>query len=55
VEYDTDAANPWVPHPVSAASLSRLLVDVGFTRIQKLGSRRSRYQRAALYAAVGER
>jgi trans-aconitate methyltransferase len=27
----------------------------GFPRVQKLGSRRSRYQRAALYAALCER
>jgi trans-aconitate methyltransferase len=55
VEYDTDAANPWVPHPVSLASFSRLADDIGFRRVQKLGSRRSRYQRAALYAALCER
>jgi SAM-dependent methyltransferase len=55
VEYDTDAANPWVPHPVSLARLSRLAGDVGLGRVQKLGSRRSRYHRAALYAALCER
>lgn len=52
VEYDTDMANPWVPHPVSLTSLLRLARDVGFRRVQKLSSRRSRYQRAALYAAL---
>ena len=55
VEYDTDIANPWVPNPVSLALLSRLASDAGFQRVQKLGSRRSRYQRAALYAALCER
>jgi SAM-dependent methyltransferase len=55
VEYDTDIANPWLPYPVSLASLSRVAGDAGFQRVQKLGSRRSRYQRAALYAAVCER
>jgi SAM-dependent methyltransferase len=55
VEYDTDTANPWVPHPVSLASLSRLAGEVGFRRVQKLGSRRSRYQRAPMYAALCER
>lgn len=55
VEYDTDSSNPWVPHPISLASLSRLVGDVGFHRVQKLGSRRSRYQRAPLYAALCER
>lgn len=55
VEYDTDIANPWVPYPVSLALLSRLAATAGFPRVQKLGSRRSRYQRAALYAAFCER
>ncbi len=55
VEYDTEIANPWVPHPVSFALLSRLAGDVGFRRAQKLGSRRSRYQRAPMYAALCER
>jgi trans-aconitate methyltransferase len=55
VEYDTDAANQWVPYPVSLISLSGLANAVGFRRVQKLGSRRSRYQRAALYAALCER
>ena len=55
VEYDTEIANPWVPHPVSFALLSRLASDVGFRRAQKLGSRRSRYQRAPMYAALCER
>jgi trans-aconitate methyltransferase len=55
VEYDTDTANPWVPHPVSLVSLSRLMSEIGFRRVQKLGSRRSRYQRAAMYAALCER
>jgi trans-aconitate methyltransferase len=54
VEYDTDAPNPWVPQPVSLTSLSQLAVTAGFRRVQKLGSRRSRYQRAALYAALCE-
>jgi SAM-dependent methyltransferase len=55
VEYDTDTANPWVPYPVSLASLSRLASDIGFRRVLKLGSRRSRYHRAPLYAALCER
>ena len=55
VEYDTDIANPWVPYPVSLALLSRLAGEAGLPRVQKLGSRRSRYQRAVLYAALCER
>ena len=54
VEYDTDASNPWVPYPVGFASLSRLFSSVGF-RTERLSSRRSRYQRAPLYSALGSR
>jgi hypothetical protein len=32
-----------------------LLAATGFRRVRTLGSRRSRYQRAPLYAAVAER
>jgi trans-aconitate methyltransferase len=55
VEYDTDIANPWVPYPVSLALLSRLAGEAGFQGVQKLGSRPSRYHRAALYATLCER
>ena len=49
VEYDTNAANPWVPYPVSRTRLAELFNGYSFT---KLGSRRSRYQRAPLYAEL---
>jgi SAM-dependent methyltransferase len=52
VEYDTDSGNRWVPYPVSAATLSSTFAAVGFDRCQLLGTRRSTYQRARLYAAL---
>jgi trans-aconitate methyltransferase len=55
VEYDTDVSNPWVPYPASFGSLSRRFASVGFERVERLSSRRSRYQRASLYSAVAWR
>ena len=52
VEYDTNRSNTWVPYPVSYASLERLFGPAGYSSIQLLGTRRSIYQRARLYAAL---
>ena len=52
VEYDTDRANPWVPYPVSVVSLERMFASVGYSAIEMLGTRRSIYQRARIYAAL---
>lgn len=49
VEYDTDAASPWVPYPVSRRRLAALFEGYPVTY---LGRRPSRYQRAELYAAL---
>ena len=54
VEYDTDRANRWVPYPVGKAALGRLFGMAGYGRIEMLGSRRSVYNRAPLYAALME-
>ena len=51
VEYDTNAANRWVPYPVSQARLSTLFPSAGYS-IKTLRSRPSVYQRASLYAAA---
>jgi ubiquinone/menaquinone biosynthesis C-methylase UbiE len=52
VEYDTDAANPWVPYPLSFASLKRLFTEAGFVAIERLQERPSIYRRAVMYAAL---
>jgi SAM-dependent methyltransferase len=52
VEYDTDEANRWVPHPLSARALDSLFSGEGYPPIQVLGSRQSIYQRARMYAAL---
>lgn len=51
VEYDTDAANPWVPYPLSRSSLASLFAGAGYPHLEPLGSRPSLYGRARLYAA----
>lgn len=52
VEYDTDAANRWVPYPVSRARLTTLFTAAGYSSITFLGSRPSVFRRAALYGAL---
>lgn len=55
VEYDTDTSNPWVPYPVSYASLKPLFETAGFTSITWLRERPSVYGRAKMYAAYIKR
>jgi ubiquinone/menaquinone biosynthesis C-methylase UbiE len=52
VEYDTDQANAWVPHPIGRSALAELFVALGYESITPLGSRPSAYRRAELYAAM---
>jgi hypothetical protein len=51
VEYDTERGNRWVPYPISRARLPALFEQAGFASVKFLGTRRSLYQRAPLYAA----
>ena len=51
VEYDTDEPNPWIPHPVSRRTLTRLGDEAGFGSVRILGARPSVYRRAPIYAA----
>jgi trans-aconitate methyltransferase len=52
VEYDTNEANRWVPHPVPQNKLIALFAATGHSSIRMLRSRPSVYRRAALYAAL---
>jgi SAM-dependent methyltransferase len=54
VEYDTDRANRWVPYPLSRSAVTKLLAGAGYLSIAVIGSRRSRYQRAGMYAVLAE-
>ena len=53
VEYDTTFANPWVPFPIDRTRLAALFADIG--AVTMLGTRRSTFRRATLYAAVVSR
>lgn len=55
VEYDTEEASRWVPHPLSQARLLDLFGTAGYSSIRILGARPSVYRRAALYAALATR
>src|SRR3954462_2698537 len=55
VEYDTDAANRWVPYPVTQTRLTTLFNGAGYGSIKLLRSRPSLYRRAPLYAALVRR
>lgn len=55
VEYDTRAANPWVPYPLPFADLTSLFAGVGFPTVRRLGEQPSRFRNGNLYAAVAER
>ena len=52
VEYDSDVPNPWVPYPLSYHALKRLFSNSGYSRIEKVNQKPSRYGRANLYAAL---
>jgi ubiquinone/menaquinone biosynthesis C-methylase UbiE len=52
VEYDTNAANKWVPYPLSFASLTELFNKAGFTSIRKLQERASLFGRAKMYSVI---
>jgi SAM-dependent methyltransferase len=54
VEYDTTAANPWVPYPVNQIRLRDLFERAGYSSIRVLRSRPSVFRRAPLYAAAIE-
>jgi len=55
VEYDTDAANAWVPFPVSRERAAQRFAGAGLTALIELGRRPSMVRRAPLYALLATR
>lgn len=51
VEYDTETANPWVPFPVSFATLQRVVAGEALS-VELLAQAPSRYQRGGMYTAL---
>ena len=54
VEYATDRGNPWVPHPFSFQTWTRLAADSGFVGTEQIGSVPSRYF-GLMYSALSRR
>jgi trans-aconitate methyltransferase len=54
VEYDTTAATPWVPYPISRTRLTELFEAAGYASIKLLRTRASVFRRAPLYAVAIE-
>jgi trans-aconitate methyltransferase len=55
VEYDTNAANAWVPYPISFYSLKEFFFEMGFDYIEKIHELRSRYNNGNIYSALVKR
>jgi SAM-dependent methyltransferase len=54
IEYDADRGNPWVPHPLSYATWSRMAAAAGFTGTRLLARHPSRHL-GAIYSALSFR
>lgn len=52
VEYDTDAANRWVPHPLPITFAKELFQHCGFRSFELLKKKRSVFGNRELYSAV---
>lgn len=52
VEYDTDAANQWVPFPISFTVLAELFQELGYKRINRIGTLPSRFGGRMIYSAI---
>ncbi|MFB6456250.1 class I SAM-dependent methyltransferase [Chitinophaga sp. Hz27] len=55
VEYDTNAANTWVPYPIKYPALQQLFRDNGFASSKYLGDRPSVFRSGKMYAAIFSR
>lgn len=52
IEYDSKAANTWVPYPIDFQSLRTLFARIGYMNISKLNTRASVYGNTQMYAAL---
>ena len=52
VEYNTDNSNPWVPYPISFATLQALFKKLGYNSINAINEVPSRYNQAKMYSAL---
>lgn len=52
VEYESRAANPWVPYPVTEAALKDMFREAGFNDFLHLGQRPSVFGAGDMYAMI---
>ncbi len=52
IEYDSKAANTWVPYPIDFQSLRTMFTRLGYMNISKLNTRASIYGNGQMYAAL---
>jgi trans-aconitate methyltransferase len=50
VEYDTDLPNPWVPYPLSFATLKKLFEELGYNVVKKINEKKSLYHSGKIYS-----
>jgi SAM-dependent methyltransferase len=55
IEYDTDHANRWIPHPIRFVDLQQIITDVGFLDLRKTAERPSSYGDFNMYVAAAHR
>jgi ubiquinone/menaquinone biosynthesis C-methylase UbiE len=54
IEYDLSKANQWVPYPIRFSNLHGLIVQSGFSRVQRLGEVPSRFNASVIYSSIVE-
>jgi trans-aconitate methyltransferase len=54
VEYDMTRGNPWVPYPLGFSAMQELLAASGFSAPEKIGERRSVYNRSTMYSCISK-
>ncbi len=52
IEYDTEVPNQWVPYPVPFNKLKQIVLEAGFSSIEKMGEVRSAYNNGNMYSCV---
>lgn len=54
VEYDMVKGNPWVPYPIGFSAMQELLSRLGFSVPEKIGERRSIYNKSIMYSCISQ-
>jgi ubiquinone/menaquinone biosynthesis C-methylase UbiE len=52
VEYDTLTPNKWIPYPINFVTLQKIMIDMGFVSVTRLGDHPSVYNHNLIYSAI---